>query len=146
MFVTCEFSLHRHKIYGLRETGVCSERAEIGAPRKRGKKKMGSRTNFYKNPSISYKKDLNLSSALQNLRGNYSNSSCFLLRLLFDCRRKQKRVSHSVIWLLKLLLSFDWEFCFSSSSLKAIRLENLEQLNLLVSSLIVVIAYVTQIA
>ncbi|XP_022996224.1 uncharacterized protein LOC111491515 isoform X1 [Cucurbita maxima] len=29
---------------------------------------MGSRTNFYKNPSISYKKDLNLSSALQNLR------------------------------------------------------------------------------
>ncbi|KAK6935191.1 Zinc finger, HIT-type [Dillenia turbinata] len=29
---------------------------------------MGSRTNFYKNPSISYKRDFNLSSVLQNLR------------------------------------------------------------------------------
>ncbi|KAL5551126.1 hypothetical protein UlMin_001302 [Ulmus minor] len=29
---------------------------------------MGTRTNFYKNPSISYKKDLGLSSVLQNLR------------------------------------------------------------------------------
>jgi hypothetical protein len=29
---------------------------------------MGTRTNFYKTPSLSYKKDLNLSSALQNLK------------------------------------------------------------------------------
>ncbi|XP_034217757.1 uncharacterized protein LOC117629317 isoform X2 [Prunus dulcis] len=30
--------------------------------------KMGTRTNFYKNPSIAYKKDLSLSSVLQNLK------------------------------------------------------------------------------
>ena len=30
--------------------------------------RMGTRTNFYKTPSLSYKKDLNLSSALQNLK------------------------------------------------------------------------------
>ncbi|PPD66961.1 hypothetical protein GOBAR_DD36158 [Gossypium barbadense] len=29
---------------------------------------MGTRSNFYKNPSLSYKKDLSLSSALQNLK------------------------------------------------------------------------------
>ena len=29
---------------------------------------MGTRTNFYKTPSLSYKKDLHLSSALQNLK------------------------------------------------------------------------------
>ena len=30
---------------------------------------MGTRTNFYKNPSITYKKDFSISSVLQNLRG-----------------------------------------------------------------------------
>ncbi|CAL9029441.1 unnamed protein product, partial [Prunus brigantina] len=33
---------------------------------------MGTRTNFYKNPSITYKKDLSLSSVLQNLKGRAS--------------------------------------------------------------------------
>ena len=35
---------------------------------------MSTRSNFYKNPSISYKKDLSLSSILQNLQGNFNNT------------------------------------------------------------------------
>uniref|UniRef100_A0A2P2L4B1 Uncharacterized protein n=1 Tax=Rhizophora mucronata TaxID=61149 RepID=A0A2P2L4B1_RHIMU len=31
---------------------------------------MSTRTNFYKNSSLSYKKDIGLSSVLQNLKGN----------------------------------------------------------------------------
>ncbi|BFG31421.1 hypothetical protein CerSpe_176950 [Prunus speciosa] len=41
---------------------------------------MGTRTNFYKNPSIAYKKDLSLSSVLQNLKA-YNIATGMLLRL-----------------------------------------------------------------
>ncbi|KAK2994867.1 hypothetical protein RJ640_012830 [Escallonia rubra] len=44
---------------------------------------MTTRSNFYKNPSFAYNKDLNLNSALQNLRGDRSTSS--------ECKENQDR-------------------------------------------------------
>lgn len=54
---------------------------------------MGTRSNFYKNPSLAYKKDFSLSSVLQNLRGIILNP--YLLAVLL--RKFQLATKHCFV-------------------------------------------------
>ena len=66
---------------------------EFASQRERERERMGTRSNFYKNPSLAYKKDFSLSSVLQNLRGIILNH--YLLAVLL--RKFQLATKHCFV-------------------------------------------------